>query len=296
MEEQLFAFLKFLEQEYKYSHNTIAAYKNDLNQFHHFLKSSKYNGVTDWVSVSADVVSDYVHYMESQPYASSSVARKVAAVKSFFNYLASHHVIEDNPTTDVESPKVEKRLPKPLSLDDVDRLLKAPTTKKTAKNLRDTALLTTLYATGMRVTEVVSLQMDDINLQNLVLYCPGKDGQIRELPFDETTQKVLETYLEDGRPHLLKNKNEQALFLNHRGQQLTRQGLWLIIKAYAKEAKLSVPVTPHTLRHSFAAHKLQRGSDLQEVQQLLGHANISTTQIYTQLEEQPELVAEDQDS
>lgn len=285
MEEQLLAFLKFLEQEYKYSHNTIAAYKNDLNQFHRFLQNGGYGEIDNWVNVSVGIVNDYVNHMEHQPYASSSVARKVAAVKSFFNYLSANNVIEGNPTVDVESPKVEKRLPKPLSLDDVDLLLKAPTTKKTAKNLRDTALLTILYATGMRVTEVVSLQMDDIDLSGKTLYCPGKDGEVRQLPFDKSTQKVLETYLEEGRPHLLKNKHEQALFLNHRGQQLTRQGLWLIIKAYAKEADLDVPVTPHTLRHSFAAHRLQRGTDLQEVQHLLGHANISTTQIYTQLEE-----------
>lgn len=292
MEEQLLAFLKSLEQKKKYSHNTIAAYKNDLSQFHRFLQNSKYRDIANWINVSADIVNDYVQFMETQPYASSSVARKVAAVKSFFNYLTSSSVIDDNPTIDVESPKVEKRLPKPLSLNDVDRLLKAPAAKKSAKNLRDTALLTTLYATGMRVTEVVSLQMNDIDLLNAILYCAGKDGQVRALPFDKKTRKVLETYLEDGRPHLLKNKNESALFLNHRGQQLTRQGLWLIIKAYAKEANLSIPVTPHTLRHSFAAHRLQRGSDLQEVQQLLGHANISTTQIYTQLDEKPKPISE----
>lgn len=288
MENQLFAFLEFLEQEYGYSHNTIAAYRNDLNQFFKFLVGKYGSLVDEWDAVSSDLVSDYVAYMEQQPYASSSVARKVAAVKSFFNYLSKQDLIEDNPTTEVESPKVEKRLPRPLSPDDVERLLEAPTKKKSAKNLRDTALLTTLYATGMRVTEVVSLQVNDVDLARQLLFCPGKDGHVRELPFDDNTQAVLETYLENGRPNLLKDKEEQALFLNHRGQQLTRQGLWLIIKAYAKEAQLSLPVTPHTLRHSFAAHKLERGTELQEVQQLLGHANISTTQIYTQLDAEQE--------
>ena len=129
-----------------------------------------------------------------------------------------------------------------------------------------------------------------------MLYCAGKDGQVRELPFDKATRKVLETYLEEGRPYLLKNQEEDAIFLNHRGQQLTRQGLWLIIKAYAKEAKLTDPVTPHTLRHSFATHKLERGMDLQEVQQLLGHANISTTQIYTQLDSEEEDNEADEDN
>jgi integrase/recombinase XerD len=140
----------------------------------------------------------------------------------------------------------------------------------------------------MRVTEVVSLQLSDVDLENEVLLCPGKDEQIRSLPFDEMSKKVLVAYLEEGRPYLVKDKTETALFLNHRGQQLTRQGLWLIIKAYAKQANLNTAVTPHTLRHSFAAHKLTSGSDLQEVQKLLGHANISTTQIYTQLDENKE--------
>lgn len=284
MEDQLLAFLDFLQTEYNYSSNTIAAYKNDLNQFLHFIQKN-HRDVLTWSEATHDVVGSYVHFMDGQEYASSSVARKVAAVKSFFNYLVANNHIEENPTTNIESPKVEKRLPKPLSLEDVELLLEAPTRKTGAKNLRDSALLTTLYATGMRVTEMVSLQLEDIDLDKNFLSCPGKDGEIRELPFDEDTRVILQEYLENGRPRLVKDKNEQALFLNHRGQQLTRQGLWLIIKAYAKEAEISVPVTPHTLRHSFAAHRLARGTDLHEVQQLLGHANISTTQIYTQIEQ-----------
>lgn len=286
MEEQLLAFLDFLREEYNYSHNTIAAYKNDLSQFVKFLQNGKHSDVDRWRDITYDIVDEYVTYMKNQPYASSSVARKVAAVKSFFNYLHSRNLIAENPTTEVDSPKVKKRLPKTLSSEDVEKLLEAPTQKKTPKNLRDTALLNLLYSTGMRVTEVVSLQLDDVDLEDNVLFCPGKDDTVRELPFDDYTKDILETYLEDGRPYLVKDKDETAMFLNHRGQQLTRQGLWLIIKAYAKKADLSAGVTPHTLRHSFAAHKLNSGSDLQEVQKLLGHANISTTQIYTQLDDE----------
>jgi integrase/recombinase XerD len=285
MEEQLLAFLKFLQQEYNYSSNTIAAYKNDLGQFVSYLQDNNLNSTGSWQSIGADKINGYVTYMKNQPYASSSVARKVAAVKSFFNYLETNQIIQENPTTDIDSPKVKKRLPKTLSAEEVERLLEAPANKKSPKNLRDMALLNMLYSTGMRVTEVVSLRLEDVDLENQVLYCPGKDHQIRELPFDQETEEILENYIEEGRPFLVKDKDETAMFLNHRGQQLTRQGLWLIIKAYAKEADLSVAVTPHTLRHSFAAHKLNSGSDLQEVQKLLGHANISTTQIYTQLEE-----------
>ena len=288
MEETLLIFLDFLQQEYKYSHNTTAAYKNDLNQFIKFLKNGRYANLNSWADVTADIVNDYVEFMKTQSYASSSVARKVAAVKSFFNFLHARKYITENPTTAIDSPRVKKRLPKTLSSEDVERLLKAPTRKTSPKHLRDTALLTMLYSTGMRVTEVVSLHQKDIDLDNNLIYCPGKDDQMRELPFDDSTREVLQQYLEKGRPYLVKDKNEEAIFLNHRGQQLTRQGLWLIIKAYAKLANLSVDVTPHTLRHSFAAHKLESGSNLQEVQQLLGHANISTTQIYTQLTEKSE--------
>ena len=282
MEKQLLAFLDHLQQEYKYSENTQAAYKNDLSQFLKFL-SRNYPKISDWHEVTSDVIHEYVDFMNQKTYASSSIARKVAAVKSFFNYLHSKKIIYTNPTAEIDSPKVKKRLPKTLSFEDVERLLQAPTQKNTPKNLRDTALLTTLYATGMRVTEVVSLRQEDIDLENSVLHCLGKDDQERELPFDEATKKILATYMNDGRPYLVKNEEEQALFLNHRGQQLTRQGLWLIIKAYARDTKLSSAVTPHTLRHSFAAHKLESGTKLQDVQKLLGHANISTTQIYSQL-------------
>lgn len=285
MDDQLLAFLDFLQEEYKYSNNTTAAYKNDLGQFMKFLQAGQYT-INDWSDVTPEIVDEYVQFMKEKSYASSSVARKVAAVKSFFNFLFARGIIEDNPTTNVDSPKVKKRLPKTLTAEDIEKLLQAPRQKRSPKHLRDTALLAMLYSTGMRVTEVVSLRVDDVDLQTDTLHCHGKDGQIRDLPLDKDTREAVAAYLDGGRQYLVKNKEEDALFLNHRGQQLTRQGLWLIIKAYAKKADLSGEVTPHTLRHSFAAHKLDDGSDLQEVQRLLGHANISTTQIYTQLSEE----------
>jgi integrase/recombinase XerD len=286
MEAELLAFLDFLQEEYRYSLNTTAAYRNDLNQFIKFLGGDQNAPLQSWEEVTSEIIDSYIAFMKQQPYASSTIARKVAAVKSFFNFLFAREKVSHNPTARIDSPRVEKRLPKVLSLEDVEKLLKAPAERKSPKHLRDTALLTMLYATGMRVTEIVSLRLADIDLDNSVLYCPGKDDQVRELPYDEVTGAILTAYLKEGRPYLAKaeDNGEDAVFLNHRGRQLTRQGLWLIIKAYAKQAKLSVEVTPHTLRHSFAAHKVHRGIDLQEVQRLLGHANISTTQIYTQLE------------
>ena len=287
MNTHLLTFLNYLEKEKRYSVNTLAAYRNDLGQFFDFLHQTlpANAGITN---VSEATVDEYVLQMkEKKKYASSSIARKVAAIKSFFHYLYAHDQIPTDPTATIDSPKVEKQLPTPLSKEDVEKLLTAPTTGTNPKHLRDTALLDLLYATGMRVTEVVSLTLADLNIQESQLICAGKDGDDRILPISDHTKQILQTYLEKGRPQLHKNqKDVSALFLNHRGQQLTRQGLWLIIKAYAQKAKLSSTITPHTLRHSFASHKLESGSNLQEIQQLLGHANISTTQIYTHLNDE----------
>lgn len=284
MEEQISAFLNYLVSEFNYSENTIAAYKNDLRQFYTYLIGL---GINQWSDLAEKNVRDYVEKMHKQNgklYTSSSIARKVAAIKSFFHYLLANQLIQGDPTENIGSPKVQKRLPKPLSAEDVTNLLNAPRSEKISpKSLRDIALLNLLYTTGMRVTEAVSLVVTDLDLENNILTCSGKDGQSRDLPIEPETRYVLADYLERGRGELVKNSDEAALFINHRGEQLTRQGLWLIIKAYARQAQLSGEVTPHTLRHSFAAHKLENGIDLQKVQKLLGHANISTTHIYAQL-------------
>ncbi len=284
MEKEIASFLDYLKVKRGYSDNTTAAYKNDLGQFLRFLATGRQE-LWLWSQVDAEAVSDYVSQMAGQPYAASSVARKVAAIKSFFHHLVKRGVIDADPTVGIDSPKVEKRLPKTLSSADIENLLAAPRQSDAPKNLRDTALLNLLYATGMRVTELVSLQLDEVDLENNRLICPGRDGKARVLPFDDDTHSVLVAYLEKGRPALAKGAEVQAVFLNHRGQQLTRQGLWLIIKAYARKANLSNSVTPHTLRHSFASHQLESGVELQQVQELLGHANISTTQIYAQVAE-----------
>jgi integrase/recombinase XerD len=287
MEDQLSSFLNFLSKERNYSDNTTAAYRNDLGQFLKWLRAT-YPNINSWQAVTQQMVAEYVDVLKDKSYTASSVARKVAAIKSFFHFMLARGLISNDPTTDLESPKVKKRLPRTLAVEDVERLLEAPTRKRTPKGLRDTALLNLLYTSGMRVSEAVSLKVTDVALDEGILHCPGKDGGVRDLPLDEETQNILAEYLEKGRPHLVKNRDETALFLNHRGSQLTRQGLWLIIKAYASEANLSARVTPHTLRHSFAAHKLNSGMDLREIQHLLGHANISTTQIYSQLAKESE--------
>lgn len=287
MVNQLSSFLDFLSQERNYSDNTIAAYRNDLNQFYEFL-SKEHPDIHSWNNVTEDTVAGYVEAMKKDSYASSSVARKVAAIKSFFHFLFARAKIPNDPTSDLNSPKVKKRLPQTLTAEDIERLLEAPSEKKSPKNLRDAALLHLLYATGMRVTEAVTLRVDDVDLSNQTLICSTNNESDRVLPFDQETKDILADYLENGRPHLLKSDEEEALFLNHRGQQLTRQGLWLIIKSYANKADLGEKVTPHTLRHTFAAHKLDSGLELREVQHLLGHANISTTQVYSNILEEEE--------
>ena len=280
MESALGTFLDFLTKEQGYSSNTIAAYHNDLSQLITFLNE---RSISQWDQVNHDLLQQYVKSLNDQDYASSTVARKVAALKSFFHFLRNRHMVSIDPTMDIESPRVKKLLPKSLSIEQVNRLLNAPPEDGSPKSLRDRALLALLYSTGMRVTEVVTLSAKDIDLERGEISCQTGDTTPRYLPLTEEALSAVAAYLDHGRPYLLKNPDEEAFFLNHRGERLTRQGLWLIIKVYAQKAGLSPDVTPHTLRHSFAAHKIAEGTDLRRVQRMLGHANISTTHIYTQV-------------
>ncbi len=282
MQEKIRDFLTFLTVEKNYSQNTIAAYRNDLSQFITFLRE-RMPSVTAWIEVSKEIILSFVLYLKEREYTSSTVARKVAAIKSFFHYLVASDYLKDDPTATLDSPRVSKHLPKAISSEDIGRLLAAPAERSTPKALRDKALLEVLYATGMRVSELVSLNVDDLNLASNNVRCLGRGAKERIIPIYEEAAEALQTYLNRGRIQLLRDPNEGALFLNLRGQRLTRQGLWLIIKRYAEQVGISSDVTPHTLRHSFATHMLNDGVGLQEVQKLLGHANISTTQVYTQV-------------
>jgi integrase/recombinase XerD len=221
-------------------------------------------------------------------YASATVARKIAAAKSFFHYLVSLGMLVEDPSSTLDSPKVRKYLPTSLSEEDVDRLLKAPVKHDTMRGLRDSALLELLYATGMRVSEVVDLDLGDLVLDEGYVRCANKTSKhkARLIPVHQRAVAALRGYLGESRPKLARNAEEMALFLNHRGHRLTRQGLWLIIKKYVEEAGINAQVTPHTLRHSFATHLLNGGADVREVQGLLGHANISTTQVYAQVSQE----------
>ena len=286
MDTQVKHFLTFMSVEKGSAANTISAYRNDLEQFRQFVHTTCSNGTqAEWCDVNPAVLQGYVQHLRDKDYADATVARKVAAVKSFFNYLTAEGLVPADPTESLSSPRVGKTLPKALTVREVDELLEQPRKRSTPEAKRDKAMLELLYATGMRVSELVSLDLDSIELhQNkATVRCKGKGGKERLIPIHDQAVHALRIYLQEARPELARSRREKALFINRRGERLTRQGFWLILKNYARQAQISSDVTPHTLRHSFATHMLRGGAPLRSVQELLGHANISTTQVYTQL-------------
>lgn len=276
-------FLTHLSAEKGCSENTTVAYRVDLTQFKEYLQRRYGNdeGVL-WTRVEKNDIISYIMYLKGdREYAAATSARKVAAIRSFFHFLVAEGFIRDDPTATLDSLKVKKRLPKPMTVEQVGRLLAEPAKLSSHKGLRDEAILELLYATGMRVSELVSLQVDDVNLASASVRCWGKGSKERVIPIHQQAVSALRDYLERARPHFVKDSDEKTLFLNLRGKRLTRQGLWLIFKDYVEKADLPPDLTPHTLRHSFATHMLDRNADLINVQKLLGHTSISTTQVYT---------------
>ncbi len=282
MEPFLTDFLQALGAQKGYSENTVVAYKNDLTQFGHYVLTHQ-GGAFDPASITPALVGAYPDYLQSHNggYAPSTVARKIAAVKSFFHYLADRQLVASDPASKLNSPRIKKSVPRTLTQPELELLLAAPRRGFGPKSLRDAALLELLAATGLRVTEVVNLRQDDIDWERGEVLCRGKADRNRHVPLG-TARQSLETYLKQARPELAGEGSGDALFLNHRGKKLTRQGVWLIIKEAADAAGISTEVTPHTLRHSFARYLVGSGADLRRVQELLGHANLSTTQVYRQ--------------
>ena len=290
MQREIDRYLTYLVTDKSSSENTIAAYRNDLSQLYEFVRTNGRGlyvaGAADefdWTSINRARLVAFVGSLKEKGYASATLARKVAAVKSYFHWLHAQRLIEVDPTESLDSPKVGKTLPRTLSTEEVDALLLAPNSKSGPEALRDAAMLRLLYATGMRVSELMSLEVEDIDLATDYVRCLGKAGRERHIPFDARTHQAVDEYLRLARPILTRHGENAALFVNHRGERLTRQGFWLILKGHAKTAKLSGSITPHTLRHSFAIHLLSNNANLRDVQELLGHANIATTQIYTQM-------------
>lgn len=279
------AFIDELSTERGFSVNTVAAYRNDLSQFSSYLSAppseDRLEPLPSWSGLTADHLGRYLSHMYSRQYAASTVARKTAAIKSFCHYLTSMGIVREDPSATLAAPRVDRYVPRAISEEEVDRLLAQPRAAARSRRpdaLRDLAMIETLYASGMRVSELVALDIEDVDFETGQVACPGKAGRRRQVPLRMQALDALDDYLKNGRPELA-DPSEDALFVNHRGTRLTRQGFWLILKAYAEDAKID-NLTPHTLRHSFATHALRDGAELREVQQLLGHVSISTTQVY----------------
>jgi integrase/recombinase XerD len=281
--ERVDRFLADLEAAKGFSTNTISAYRNDLNQFVIFMEENQ--GLGSWRELGESHLTSYQLHLRERSYANSTVARKTAAIRSFCSHLKDEGILRSDPSSALPSPRVAKSIPKAMTRDEVELLLAQPERANGAESVRDQAMLALLYASGLRVTELVSLDVVDVDLEKSIIRCNGRQGRSREIFLDQRVAEIVQMYVEGARPAIGRGANETALFLNHRGQRLTRQGFWLILKGYAAEAGID-DITPHTLRHSFATHQLLDGKDLSEVQRALGHVSISTTQVYEQLAEQ----------
>lgn len=277
MQALVTSFLHYLTVEKGLSKNTLQSYERDIQAY---IKELENANVLDVESTSrADIIA-YLLKLKKSGKASSTISRTVSSIRGFYRFLYQDQRISHDPTLHIEKPKIERKLPKVLSAQEVEALLAAPE-QTPAMGQRDRAMLEVLYATGMRVSELISLDLDAVHLQMEFVKCLGKGSKERIIPLGQIAVQALDTYIHSGRPKLLKDRREKALFLNPQGKRLTRQGFWKIIKKYAQAARIQKEITPHTLRHSFATHLLENGADLRSVQEMLGHADISTTQIYT---------------
>jgi integrase/recombinase XerD len=279
LQESLQDYLNYLSVERGLAKNTLESYGRDLNQYLGYLKEKKNLNLTG--TTQATVIG-YLLQMQARGKATATLSRSLAAIKSYYHYMAREKQIERDPTVNLDAPKQEKRLPRVLSVAEVARLLEQPDIKNPV-GIRDRAMLEVLYAAGLRVSELVSLKVEDINLETGYLKCYGKGSKERIVPLGSVAIKFLRLYQEHARKFLAARLMENTLFLNHHGKGLTRQGFWKIIKKYADTLEVNTSITPHTLRHSFATHLLENGADLRSVQEMLGHADIATTQIYTHL-------------
>ncbi|NMB35554.1 MAG: site-specific tyrosine recombinase XerD [Firmicutes bacterium] len=272
-------FISYLSVERGLATNTLESYQRDLIKYLNFLKERQLGCFED---ASRKTITQFLLKEKEKGLSPATLTRNLASIRSFYNFLLQEQIVQNNPAAEAETPRQEKKLPRVLSFQDVELLLEQPKTGNPF-GLRDKAMLELLYATGIRVSELVFLDINSINLKTGFLRCEGKGSKERIIPLGSMALLSLREYLRSGRPKLLKNKNEKAFFLNQHGRRLTRQGFWKIFKKYTLKADISKEITPHSLRHSFATHLLENGADLRSVQEMLGHADISTTQIYTQV-------------
>lgn len=258
--------------------NTVESYKRDVTQYISYLDGT---GVTDISSTTKTTVLSYLLYLQKEGRASSTVSRTLASLRSYYLFMMQNGVVKSNPTSNLEAPHVEKKIPKILSGEEVELLLEQPKNCDN-KGIRDKAMLELLYATGIRVSELINLDVSDVNVPMSFVRCKGGKKE-RIIPMGHQAKEALENYINNVRKYMVKDENETALFVNCSGARLSRQGFWKLIKYYQHIAGIETDITPHTLRHSFAAHLLENGADLHSIQEMMGHADISSTQVYSRM-------------
>ena len=279
MEKQVKSFLEFIENDKKLSSNTLQSYRRDIVQLEEYLDSENiaYNKVTK------EDVENYIEHLKEIGKKTSTISRNIASIRSFYQYLVRIKKIKKDPTEGIQSPKIEKKAPSILSSEEVELLLEQPKNVD-LKGIRDKAMLEFAYATGMKVTEIISLNIEDVNVNEAYVVC-NSGFKKRNIPLGSISLKALVEYMKNARPYLIKDEKEKALFVNINGKRLTRQGFWKIVKYYKEQAHITKDITPHVLRHSFATHLLQNGADLKSIQTMLGHSDISSTQVYMQFQD-----------
>lgn len=279
MEKQIKLFLEFLQNEKKLSNNTLQSYERDILQYQEYVEKNRIN----YAKVKQEDIKKYLEHLAEIGKKTSTISRNLASIRSFYQFLIRIKKAKHDPTENIQSPKIEKRVPSVLTSQEVELLLEQPKDVD-LKGTRDKAMLEFAYATGMRVTEIISLDVEDVNLEDGFVNCKSGAKQ-RNIPLGTMSLKALKEYVEEARPILIKNENDKALFVNINGGRLTRQGFWKIIKYYKEQAHITKDITPHVLRHSFATHLLQNGADLKAIQTMLGHSDISSTQVYMQFQD-----------
>ncbi len=280
MDKQIESFLEFIKNEKKLSENTLQSYRRDVLQYQKYVEANNIN----YTKVKTNDIKDYLQYLHDMNKKSSTISRNLASIRLFYQFLLRNNKVKADPTEGIQSPKIEKRVPNILTSQEVSLLLDQPKNID-LKGIRDKAMLEFAYATGMRVTEIISLNIDDVNLEEAYVTCKNGSKQ-RNIPLGKISLKALEEYIEDSRPILIKSETEKALFVNINGKRLTRQGFWKIVKFYKEQAHITKEITPHVLRHSFATHLLQNGAELKAIQTMLGHSDISSTQVYMQFQDE----------
>lgn len=280
MQDLIENFINYLSVERGLADNTLLAYRRDLAKYSTSLSE---RGVKAAEQVQREHITDYIFREKENGLSTSSICRSLAAIKMFHRFLVREHLAKIDPTNLVDTPKMWKRVPDVLSQVEIEAIIRASVGKK-SQNLRDNAILELFYASGMRVSELVSLRIENVNLDVGYVRCLGKGQKERVIPIGGRSRETIKKYLASGRNKLLKGKTSSDLFVSRLGKKLTRQAVWKLIKDYAKKANITKTIKPHTLRHTFATHLLEHGADLRSVQEMLGHADISTTQIYTHVD------------